>query len=115
MSEETTKQLSFDIQRAPLKYLNRNQKNIEGDYSYTVDGANTGGINDGRIRRLTPTECERLQSFPDNWTAKGLIDGKEVDISDTQRYKMMGNAVTTNVITAIAERLALSTTKTKNG
>ncbi len=53
------------------------------------------------IRRLTPLECERLQAFPDNWTAKG-ING---DISDTQRYKMCGNAVTTNVIQAVFERI----------
>lgn len=49
-----------------------------------------------RIRRLTPTECERLQGFPDNWT---------VGISDSQRYKCLGNAVTVNVIKDIAERL----------
>lgn len=49
-----------------------------------------------RIRRLTPLECERLQSFPDGWT---------LGFSDTQRYKMMGNAVTVNVIQAIAEKL----------
>jgi len=49
-----------------------------------------------KIRRLTPTECERLQGFPDGWTE---------GISDTQRYKCLGNAVTTNVITAIGERL----------
>ncbi len=48
------------------------------------------------IRRLTPTECERLQGFPDGWT-KG--------VSDTQRYKTLGNAVTTNVVTAIGEKL----------
>ena len=49
-----------------------------------------------KIRRLTPTECERLQGFPDGWT-----DG----ISDTQRYKCLGNAVTTNVVQAIGERI----------
>lgn len=55
-----------------------------------------------RIRRLTPIEYERLQGFPDDWTKYGA-DGEL--ISDTQRYKMMGNAVTTNVITAIARKL----------
>jgi DNA (cytosine-5)-methyltransferase 1 len=49
-----------------------------------------------KIRRLTPLECERLQGFPDNWTQ---------GISDTQRYKCCGNAVTVNVIQAIMERL----------
>lgn len=53
-------------------------------------------IKDGRIRKLTPIECERLQGFPDNWT-EGL--------SDTQRYKCLGNAVTTNVITEIGKAI----------
>ncbi len=49
-----------------------------------------------RIRKLTPIECERLQGFPDDWTE---------GVSDTQRYKTLGNAVTVNVVQAIAERL----------
>ena len=48
------------------------------------------------IRRLTPTECERLQGFPDGWT-----DGQ----SDTQRYKQMGNAVSVPVVKAVMEKL----------
>lgn len=48
------------------------------------------------IRRLTPTECERLQGFPDGWTE---------GISDTQRYKCICNAVTVNVIKEICEKL----------
>lgn len=44
---------------------------------------------DMKIRRLTPIECERLQGFPDNWTA---------GVSDSQRYKCCGNAVTVNVV-----------------
>jgi len=53
--------------------------------------------NETHIRRLTPTECERLQGFPDGWTE---------GVSDTQRYKALGNAVTTNVITEIGKRIA---------
>ncbi len=87
----------------PLKFLERNQKNYQGDYSFTVDSCNTGGIiNNSRIRRLTPVECESLQSFPKNWTKYGH-DGSE--ISDTQRYKMLGNAVSTNVIKVIGEKI----------
>lgn len=57
------------------------------------------GVYDGyRVRRLTPVECERLQGFPDGWTEFGA-DGEP--ISNTQRYKCLGNAVTTNVITHI--------------
>jgi len=55
-------------------------------------------VEDMRIRRLTPTECERLMGLQDGWTAKGIIDGKEVDISDTQRYKMCGNGVVVNCV-----------------
>lgn len=55
-----------------------------------------------RIRRLTPLECERLQGFPDNWTALGVGDEP---ISDTQRYKMCGNAVTVNVVEAVISNL----------
>jgi DNA (cytosine-5)-methyltransferase 1 len=68
-----------------------------------------------RIRRLTPRECERLQGFPDDWTKEGTdynygIDGQVtggnfIPMSDTQRYKMCGNAVTVNVVKWVAERL----------
>lgn len=57
---------------------------------------------DARIRRLTPIECERLQAFPDDWTKHGMGG---VLISDTQRYKMCGNAVTTNVIRDVFVRI----------
>jgi site-specific DNA-cytosine methylase len=56
-----------------------------------------------KIRRLTPKECERLQGFPDDWTKYGEFDGAVKRISDTQRYKMCGNAVTINVIEAIIQ------------
>lgn len=55
-----------------------------------------------RIRRLTPTECERLQGFPDGWTSFGKEKGI---ISDTQRYKMCGNAVTVDVVSAVASNI----------
>ena len=46
-----------------------------------------------QVRRLTPRECERLQGFPDDWTA-----GQ----ADSHRYKQMGNAVTVNVAHYVA-------------
>ena len=58
-------------------------------------------------RRLTPTETERLQSFPDGWAEQGIgSDGKLRAQSDTARYKQMGNAVTVNVAEWIARRVA---------
>lgn len=49
-----------------------------------------------RVRRLTPVECEKLQSFPVGWTE---------GFADSVRYKMLGNAVTVNVAEWIAKRL----------
>jgi DNA (cytosine-5)-methyltransferase 1 len=49
-----------------------------------------------QIRRLTPTECERLQGYPDGWTE---------GVSDTQRYKTLGNAVTVNVIREVMKNI----------
>ena len=58
-----------------------------------------------RIRRLTPIECERLQGFPDNHTEYGNYDGEVKKMSNTQRYKQCGNAVTVDVVKAVAEQL----------
>lgn len=55
---------------------------------------------DHKIRRLTPVECARLQGFPDDWHK---VDG----ISDTQAYKVYGNAVSVPVIKDIVEKLLL--------
>ena len=98
------------------------------------------------MRKLTPIECERLQGFPDNWTAVGIeedpklnatlrkrflttykkyagsgkittgellimtewvdsLEDDEVPIPDSQRYKFLGNAMTTSVVQAVAEPL----------
>ena len=46
----------------------------------------------GERRRATPVECERLQTVPDNYTSM---------VSDTQRYKMLGNGWTVDVIAHI--------------
>lgn len=54
-----------------------------------------------RIRKLTPLECWRLQGFSDEQHAIAVAAG----ISDSQRYKQAGNAVTVNVIRAIGERM----------
>lgn len=58
------------------------------------------------IRRFTPLECERLQGFPDHWTAKGKEGKNIIQLSDSQRYKLMGNAVSVPVVKAIALKLA---------
>lgn len=54
------------------------------------------------IRKLSPIECCRLQTFPDNWNETGLFNKNgtviELSISNTQRLKQLGNAVTVAVI-----------------
>jgi len=64
----------------------------------TGDVKNQSLTDGAKIRRLTPTECMRLQGFPDDW-----CDG--LGISDTQKYKVAGNAVTTNVVRDIMIKL----------
>jgi site-specific DNA-cytosine methylase len=62
----------------------------------------TGVITETVVRRLTPTECERLMGWPDNHTLH-RADGKTN--SDTTRYKMCGNGVATPVAHWIATQL----------
>ena len=81
------------------KRQNGRRMKEDGEPAFTITATDRHGVYDGyRVRRLTPVECERLQGFPDFWTSVGVDD--EV-ISNTQRYKCLGNAVTTNVITHI--------------
>ena len=56
-------------------------------------------------RALTPLECERLQTLPDGWTKYGVFGDKldVINISNSQRYKMIGNGFTRAVISHILE------------
>ena len=63
-------------------------------------------ISGATVRRLTPTECERLQGFPDGWTSHRIDEKKGlVEQADSARYKQMGNAVCVNVVEWLMERL----------
>lgn len=54
------------------------------------------------IRKLTPIECERLQTMPDNFTQYGKNEkGEVIEISNSQRYKCIGNSWTADVIAYI--------------
>jgi site-specific DNA-cytosine methylase len=70
--------------------------------AFTLTAQDRHGLMVGsQLRQLTPLECERLQSLPDNWTkwyANGLV------VPDSQRYERCGRAVTVNVIHEIAKR-----------
>lgn len=95
----------------PVLTPNREEKRQNGrrfkeneDPMFTLTGQDIHGdtVDNFRIRRLTPLEFERLQGFPDGWTAV---------FSDVRRYKMMGNAVTVNVIKYLTEKIWSSITQ----
>lgn len=73
------------------------------EISYALTNPGSGGRTDSRnvsvnssVRRLTPTECERLQGFPEGWTS---------GFSDSVRYRMLGNAVSVPVAEWIGRQL----------
>lgn len=82
----------------PVKTGAINTKNNSGQLS--LDSGTTlvssGGFKIGCVRRLSPTECERLQTVPDGYTSC---------VSNTQRYKMLGNGWTVDVIAHIFKEL----------
>lgn len=59
-----------------------------------------------QIRKLTPLECERLMGWPDNWTKYG-INSKNIkyELSDTARYKAIGNGIVSRIPKLILENL----------
>lgn len=80
---------------------NLKQSEVETGTLGTSCGTTTGKtaqllVEGYKIRRLTPLECERLMSYPDKWT-EGL--------SDTQRYKCLGNGLVSNIVVEIVKRL----------
>jgi DNA (cytosine-5)-methyltransferase 3A len=87
-----------------VNYNNEIEKSLANEKATTIDssyykgfGVRNGAcrqvveqnVNNYKIRRLTPVECERLQTVPDNYTQ---------GVSDSQRYKMLGNGWTVDVI-----------------
>ena len=58
-----------------------------------------------QVRRLTPTECERLQGFPDGWTAIPWKKKNAEDCPDGPRYKALGNSMAVNCMEWLGERI----------
>lgn len=107
--DETFKRIKSKGKSTKIGYFN---KDSQGNRVYSIDGKSVtlcgqaGGkgaktglyLFDNYIRKLTPIECERLQTLPDNYT-EVECGGKE--LSDNQRYKMLGNGWTVDVIAHI--------------
>ena len=86
----------YDLSRDNYRGNGRRIKTNNED-SFTLTIADKHGIRlDGKYRFFTPLECERLQGFPDGWTE---------GVSDVQRFKQMGNAVTAPVVEYVAQFL----------
>jgi len=84
---------------------------IGKDIAHTLDtGSTQGVVRHGRIRRLMPRECLRLQGFPED-----MIDRILAVTSDAQAYKQAGNSVTVSVIEAIARRIKAVDDELKGG
>jgi DNA (cytosine-5)-methyltransferase 1 len=70
----------------------------------TLDKSKVPGVGYGmQVRRLTPRECERLQGFPDGYTA---IPYRGKPSADGPRYKALGNSMAVPVMRWIGERIA---------
>lgn len=75
-----------------------------GDPAPSLTGSNTPAIaSEYAVRRLTPTECLRLQGFPDDWFDGITYRGKP--LADGPKYKMIGNSMAVPVMRWIGERI----------
>lgn len=79
---------------------------VQADLAYTLEARpEVQAVQaDWAVRRLTPTECERLQDFPDNFTA---IPYRGKMAADGPRYKALGNSMAVNVMALIGQRIAM--------
>jgi len=80
----------------------------DGEPSFIIT-TQRNGIFDGKIiRTLTPLECERLMGWPDNWTKWGIDEkGNIVELSDTQRYNLIGNGAIPQVVSDIINNMVI--------
>ncbi len=78
----------------------------EDGVGYTMDSTGTSQavMSMSAVRRLTPTECERLQGFPDGYTS---IEYRGRPASDGLRYKALGNSMAVPVMRWIGERISV--------
>ena len=76
--------------------------------SFTLQSSQRHGVafENVDIRYLTPLECERLMGWPDNWTKYGIDEkGNTVQLSDNQRYNLIGNGVVPQIVRSIIKNI----------
>lgn len=87
----------FNKSRRQLVFLRDKSKTVRSSGMRSIDRHEWDSLSDCHYRKLTPTECARLQTFPDGWC--------ESVVSNTQAYKCYGNAWTVDVIAHIFEEM----------
>ena len=88
---------------------------VEGEVNPTLSLFDTGDTrattiavgSDLTVRRLTPRECERLQGFPDDYTAIPWKNKTADECPDGPRYKALGNSMAVNCMEWIGERISI--------
>ena len=107
---------TLDKSKTPAVVFAQNQigEVREGDIANTLNtNSNASGRNTpmlrqaSKVRRLTPTECERLQGFPDGYTQIPWRNKAAEDCPDGPRYKAMGNSMAVPVMRWIGERIEM--------
>ena len=96
--------LTFDMAQITSPH-NRSKVSSELPCSTISSGSNMHLASSMAVRRLTPTECERLQGFPDGYTAIPWRNKASTDCPDGPRYKALGNSWATPVVRWIGERI----------
>lgn len=89
----------FNKSRRQLVFLRDKSKTVRSSGMRSIDRHEWDSLSDCHYRKLTPTECARLQTFPDDWC--------ESVVSNTQAYKCYGNAWTVDVIAHILSQSGL--------
>jgi DNA (cytosine-5)-methyltransferase 1 len=98
LSVTQDQQIAFNVNARP------DEMKFEDEISGTLTRSQSAGVMQNMaVRRLTPTECERLQGFPDNYTNIPWR-GKE-ESPDAPRYKAMGNSMAVPVMAWIGKRI----------
>ncbi len=91
---------------APINRQNRDERSP----CHTLardNAAHAAVVQTMSVRRLTPTECERLQGFPDGWTAIPWKGKPVSECPDGPRYRALGNSMAVNVMRWIGRRIEL--------
>jgi DNA (cytosine-5)-methyltransferase 1 len=96
--------VAFNPKAGGNKTIGKSYLNDGSTYTLDTDCTSVAVQTAWAVRRLTPRECERLQGFPDDFTA---IPYRGKTAADGPRYKALGNSMAVNVMRVIGERIAM--------